>query len=251
MPLVAVAVVPAAPLLVPEASPAQPEEFVASTTTLRHLVADILEGLPPTATVLMLLAGDESLVIDASVASLASYGLPQVAEKVRIDGDLIAAVSARGQAPRVRSDRLHGDAAVLALLLAAHHPDATLAPVTVPRRANASGLRGIAMGLAGAIAAVERDVVVVAAGDLAATLDASSPGYLVEGAADWDARAVAAVRSVDPEALGALGPDEAERVHARGWAPVTVALTLARGADIEFPQVRYLAPKGVGQIVAG
>lgn len=251
MPITSVSLLPAAPLLLPAASPSQPADFAAAVTELRATVDGILRNLPSADTALLLLPDEEALVIDAPQASLASYGLPDVTTKVTIDEALIAAVSARGQAPRVRSDSLTGDAAVLALLLTVARPGLALAPVTVPRRAGAAGLDGIAMGLARAVASVERDVAVIAAGDLAATLDTTSPGYLVEGAIDWDERLVAAVRAGDPPAAGDLGPHEAGRVQARGWSPITVALSLAQGSGWRFRDVTYLAPKGVGQIVAG
>jgi len=251
VPITSVSLLPAAPLLLPAASPAQPAAFEAATSELRAAVDGILCGLPAADAALLLLPDEEALVIDAPQASLASYGLPDVTTRVTIDEALIAAVSAHGQAPRVRSDSLTGDAAVLALLLAGVQPGLALAPVTVPRRASATGLDGIAMGLVRSVASVERDIAVIAAGDLAATLDTTSPGYLVEGASNWDARLVAAVRAGDQQAAGHLGPDEAGRVQARGWAPITVALSLAQGCDWRFGEVTYLAPKGVGQIVAG
>lgn len=250
-PITSVGILPAAPLVLPAASPAQPGTFAAAVAQLRVAVDEVLHRLPATGTALLLLPDDEALVIDAPQASLASYGSPEVTAAVVIDEALIAAVSARGQAPRVRSDHLTGDAAVLALLLADARPGLALAPITVPRRASAGGLDGLAMGLTRAVASVGHDVAVIAAGDLAATLDTTSPGYLAEGATDWDAQLVAAVRAVDPQAAGALGPDEAGRVQARAWAPITVALTLAQGCGWHFADVTYLAPKGVGQIVAG
>lgn len=251
MPITSVSLLPAAPLVLPAASPAQPAAFAAAVDQLRGAVEGIVDRLPSADSALLLLPDEEALVIDAPQASLGSYGRPDVTAAVVIDEALIAAVSARGQAPRVRSDSLTGDAAVLALVLAGTRPDLALAPVTVPRRANAAGLDGVAMGLARAVASVDHEVAVIAAGDLAATLDTTSPGYLVEGASDWDERLVAAVRATDPQAAGALGPDEARRVQARGWAPITVALTLAQGCSWRFDAVTYLAPKGVGQIVAG
>jgi hypothetical protein len=251
VPITSVSLLPAAPLLLPAASPAQPAAFASAVQQLRTAVDSVLRDLPSATTALLLLPDDEALVIDAPSASLASYGLPEATSPVTIDATLIAAVSARGQAPRVRSDHLTGDAGVLALLLAEARPDLALAPVTVPRRASAAGLDGIAMGLTRAISSVDDEVAVVAAGDLAATLDTTSPGYLVAGAADWDANLVAAVRAGDAHAAGSLGPEEAGRVQARGWAPITVALSLAQGCEWRFRAVTYLAPKGVGQIVAG
>ncbi len=253
MPIHHVAIIPAAPLLLPAASPSQPEEVRAGVAQLRRHVAVALDRLPATGSALLLDAGPESLVHDAAEASLAGYGLPHVRADVTIDAALLSAVSARGQAPRVRSDRLDGDLAVLALLLADTRPELAVAPVTVPTGAGSDALTDLANGLLAAVAAVdtaERLVSVIAAGDLAATLATTSPGYLVDGAPAWDERAVAAVQAGDVDAFGALGPEEAARVQARGWAPITVALRLAEAAGVSLADAAYLAPRGVGQLVA-
>jgi hypothetical protein len=245
-----VVIVPAAPLLLPEASPSLPEHLEEAVTDLRHQVDVALRSLPEAGTALLLDSGPESLVHDAPIASLAAYGSPHVQSAVTIDTDLLAAVSARGQAPRVRSDDLDGDPSVLALLLASVRPDLAIAPVTVPAGASAAGLADIAVGIEAAANAVSGPVGLVAAGDLAATLDASSPGYLVEDAARWDTELTDAVRRLDPGAVGVLGPGEAARVQARGWAPVVVAVLLAAARGDAFEQVVYAAPRGVGQLVA-
>lgn len=246
-----VAIIPAAPLVLPDASPAQPAEVAEQVTELRTRVHDALQRLPAQGTALLLDAGPESLVHHADRASLAGYGLPQAEAPLRQDTELLSAVSARGQAPRVRSDRLDGDPAVLALLLAVQRPTLQVAAVTVPRGASAQGLADIAVGIRSAIDALDRPVTVVATGDLAATLTERSPGYLVDGAVSWDATAVAAVERGDRQAFADLGPQEARRVKAIAWAPIVVALELAGAADRSFAEVHYLAPRGVGQLVAG
>jgi AmmeMemoRadiSam system protein B len=242
--------VPASALLLPAAVPALPEAHRAAITALREDVARALRRLPDRGTVVLLGSGDEPLVHDAKRATLASYGLPDSDVAVTIDLDLLAAVAARGQAPRVQSDRLDGDLAVLALLVADARPEASIVPVVVPRRADPSALSGTAAGLLGAATAVDRPVAVIAASDLAATLTMSSPGYLVEGSGDWDAAATAAVRAADPTAMAALGPNEADQVQARGWAPLTVLLEVAAALGHSFEEVNYHAPRGVGQLVA-
>lgn len=250
MPVTRVVIVPAAPLLVPDASAAQPDHLREVVGELRGTVTTALDSLPEQGTALLLDSGSESLVHDAPTASLAGYGLRHVTADISIDPQLIAAVSARGQAPRVRSDRLDGDPAVLAMLLAQRRPGLRFAPVTIPAGASAAGLHDIAVGLKAAADSVPEPVYVVAAGDLAATLDTTSPGYEVDGAKDWDAEVVEAVRQHDPAAIGKLGPEAAARFQARGWAPMTVALLLAEMHRLRLDQVTYLAPRGVGQLIA-
>jgi hypothetical protein len=241
---------PASALLLPDAAPGIPSGAIEAITALREDVARALDRLPATASVVLLGSGDEPLVHDAERATLASYGLPDAHASVTVDLELLAAFAARGQAPRVRSDRLDGELAVLALLVGRVRPEACIVAVSVPRRADATALAGTAAGLRGAAAAVDRPVAVVAASDLAATLTTASPGYLVAGADAWDAAATAAVRAADTSAMAGLGPADAAEVQARGWAPLTVLLELAVALDHRFDEVRYHAPRGVGQLVA-
>jgi hypothetical protein len=248
--LTAIAVVPAAPLLLPGVSPAQPPELAEAVAALRKDVAAALAGLPTGLRAAIVLGcGDELLVHAAARATLRSYGRPQVAATLRLDRPLLAAAGDRGQAPTIQEDELHGDLAVLSLLLAAARPEVAVVPMTVPTRASRGVLDALAAGLVGAAAAVDGPVAVLASGDLAATLDTSSPGYLVEGATAFDEAAVAAVRAVDEGAFAALGPAEAGRVQARGWGPLTVALAAARLVGLSFAAVDYHAPRGVGQLV--
>jgi hypothetical protein len=242
--------VPSAPLLLPAVSPAQPAAVTGAVTELREAVGRALAPVADVESVILLAAGDEALVHDANRATLASYGHPDVAIALAHDEELLTAVAARGQIPRVRDDRLDGDLAVLATLVTTIRPEVRLLSVTVPYAAGAGALGATAAGLTGAAGSTDRSVAVVAAGDLAATLDTSSPGYLVEGAIDWDAAAVAAVRAGDVEAMAGLGPGDATRVQARGWAPLAVLLTVADQLQHRFGEVTYLAPRGVGQLVA-
>jgi hypothetical protein len=242
--------VPSAPLLLPAVSPAQPPELVAEVAALRDDVGRALQVIADVDTVILLAVGDEALVHDASRATLASYGHPGVSAELSHDEELLTAVASRGQIPRVRDDRLDGDLAVLAMLVSSAGPEVCLLSVTVPGAAGPDALAATAVGLSGAAASTDRRVAVVAAGDLASTLGTSSPGYLVEGATEWDAAVVSAFRAADADTLVALGPVEASRVQARGWAPLAVLLRIAEHQRHVFGEVSYHAPRGVGQLVA-
>jgi hypothetical protein len=242
--------VPAAPLLLPSVSPAQPPEVVDEVAALRADVERALRPLAEVDTVILLAAGEEALVHDANRASLAPYGHPDVTIELSHDEQLLSAVASRGQIPRVRDDQLVGDLAVLAMLASTAAPHVCLLSVTLPGGAGSDALDATAAGLTGAAASTDRRVAVVAAGDLAATLGTSSPGYLVDGATDWDAAVVDAFRALDVEVMSDLGPREALRVQARGWAPLAVLLRVARRLERPFGEVSYHAPRGVGQLVA-
>jgi aromatic ring-opening dioxygenase LigB subunit len=118
----------------------------------------------------------------------------------------------------------------------------------VPANTSAEALDGVAAGLQGAARSVGRAVALVAAGDLSAGLDVNSPAYRVEGADDFDRRAVAALRAGDHAALAELGPAEARRVHARGWGSLVIASRLDP-EPATGERVRYSTVRGVGQVV--
>jgi hypothetical protein len=272
MTVAGLAAVPAAPLLLASVSAAQPAAVARPLAALRSDVTAAVRALLGAGrrSVVLLAGGEELLVHAAGSATLASYGRPQAATALALDRALAAAIGDRGQAPSVQEAELHGDLAVLALLVAeavlaagsdelaadrepASAPQAPspplVVPVTVPSAASRGVLDGIAAGLVSAAAAVDGKVAVLAAGDLAATLEVTSPGYLVDGAAAFDAATVAALRGGDEAALAALGPREAAHVQARGWAPLTVLLAMARLSGLGVGAVGYHAPRGVGQLV--
>lgn len=244
------AAVPAAPLLLPAVSPRVPVAIAGEVTDLRASVGEVLRGLPDVDVIVLLAAGDDATLPDGGCVDLAGYGHPGVRADVPVDRQLLAAVATHTSTPRIRADVLTGDLAVLTLLVADARPDAVVLPVAVAGSASAANLGGFAAGLAGAIDATGRTVAVVAAGDLSASREVTSPGYLVEGAVDWDAAALAAIEVGDVAAFGRLGPAEARRVGARGWAPLAVVLQLARTAGLAFTRAEVTAPRGVGQLVA-
>lgn len=246
----AVAVVPSAPLLLPAVSPRQPAEVADAVATLRADVTAVLEGLPTVDAIVLLAAGDDATLPDGGHVDLAGSGHPHVVRDVPVDRELLAAMATGTASPRVRSDRLDGDLAVLAVAVNDVWPQVPVVPVAVATGAGAATLAGFAAGLADAVLANGRDVAIVAAGDLAATREVTSPGYLVEGATAFDDAMVAALSAGDVAALGALGPDEAGRVAARSWAPLVVLCHLAAGAGAVLHDLRLHVPRGVGQLVA-
>jgi aromatic ring-opening dioxygenase LigB subunit len=248
--VVAVAAVPAAPMLLTAVSPAQPGEVAEAVAQLRTSVDEVLRGLPDVDTIVLVVGGDDATLPDGGCVDLSGYGHPQVRADVPVDRELLAAVATRTSTPRVRADVLTGDLAVLTLLVAGSRADAKVLPVTVAATAAQASLDGFAAGLSGAVEATGRRVAVVAAGDLSASRAPTSPGYVVEGAVDWDEAVVAALRAGDIDAFAELGPAEARRVAARGWAPLAVVLQVARAADLRFRRVELTAPLGVGQLVA-
>jgi hypothetical protein len=245
----AVAAVPAAPMLLPQVSARQPEAVATQLAALRRATGEVLTGLPPVDTVVLVVGAEDATLPDGGCVDLAGYGYPQVRGDVPIDRELLRAVATGTNTPRVRADLLTGDLAVLALQIAAVRPEVEVLPVTVAATARPPALGGMAAGLLTAVERSGRDVAVVAAGDLSASRDTTSPGYLVEGATGWDEAMLAALATVDLDAVAELGPGEARRVAARGWAPLALAAQLARAVDLRFERLELHAPRGVGQLV--
>jgi hypothetical protein len=246
----AVAAVPAAPMLLAAVSARQPAAVADEVQHLRAATREVLRGLPEVDTIVLIAGGEDATLPDGGCVDLAGYGYADVRADVPVDRELLAAVATRTSTPRVRADVLTGDLAVLALLVADARPEAQVLPMTVAATAGIASLGGFAAGLASAVDGLGRAVAVVAAGDLSASRETTSPGYLVDGAVAWDEAVVAALRAGDAESFAALGPGEARRVAARGWAPLAVLLAVARAAELRFDRLELTAPRGVGQLVA-
>ncbi|MFA9431214.1 hypothetical protein [Egicoccus sp. AB-alg2] len=220
----------------------------ASEDTVRALRAAVdftLTALPRVDSFVLLAAGHEALVHDASGASLSQRGLPDVRAELRHDEELLGALTSRGQIPRVRDDWLAGDLAALALLVSTVQPDACVQPVTVPRGAGRQALEATAAGIIGAARATQRRIALVASGDLARRRGADD----LAAAIAWDQAAVTAVAGNDLDAFSELGPAAATVHGAAGWAPLTVLLTAAAGRA-PFPAVEHHVVDGAGRLVA-
>lgn len=251
MSIVGLAAVPAAPALVPGVGVGPPGPLAGELERCRATLDRTLGRLGEAIDTIVLLACSQGPALhDAARATLASYGHPQVEASLTIDTHLLAQVGARGQAPRVLGERLDGDLAVLALQLARISPGTPVLPVGVSSGAAPDACQAVAAGLHAAAGAVGSRVAVVAAGDLSAARAERSPGWMVEGAVVWDEAVADAVRRGDRDALAGLGPDEAARVGARGWAPLLVLLELAVAAGATLGEVELAAPLGVGQLSA-
>ena len=217
--------------------------------TVRALRDDVdraLAALPAVDAFVLLAAGDQALVHDASAAELTHDGTVEIRADLRHDEALLGALAARGQTPRIRDDRLTGDLGALAVLVTAVQPQACVQPVTVPRAAGREALEAAAAGLVGAVRATRRRVVLVAAGDLARRQGADD----LAAAVAWDRAAVAAVADGDLDAIACLGPGAASTHGASGWAPLAVLLGATSGAG-PFARVGHHVVDGAGRLVAG
>ena len=235
-------VLPTAPLLLPGVSATLPDGIGRVIDAIDAAVERI-----PRADVLVLVAAGESGLHDSGGATLEGIGRPDIARDAAVDSDAVSRLSAATQYPMYRGGPLPLDLAMLALLVRGVAP---IVPVTVPASAGFDVLVGVGSTIARTFAGPDVRACVVAAGDLSAGLTEKSPLHLVSGAIFFDEQAVAAVDSSRLDGLGRIGPQEAGRVGARGWAPLAVLHGATAAAKIGMVVRHYSAPRGVGYLIA-
>lgn len=241
--IVGAAILPTAPLLVPGASASLPP----GVDAVCDAVDAALDRLPEHDVAVLVAGAADASLYDAASASLAGVGLPEVALEGVVDAAVVERLSGRAQYPVHRGEPLPIDLAVLALLVGGAAP---LVPVGVPATAAFDALAAVGVAIASALDEPDLRGIVVSAGDLSAGLTERSPLHLVAGAAEFDARVLDVVDSGRLDGLARLGPEEARRVGARGWAPMTVLHGALARAKIGLVRRHYSAPRGVGYLVA-
>jgi len=257
------AVLPTAPLLVPGVTAARPPGLDRVAAAARAVVAAL-----PAHDVTVLLtaarAGEPPGVHGEGPATLAGIGRPDLTTTAPAAPALAASLARSLGLPLHPAGPLPLPAAVLTHLLQPPRPPIAAGPgpgprpgreggaavvaVVVPAAAEGGDLVGLGRALAGALDGVP--AVLVAAGDLAAGLTERAPLALVEGAADWNDRVVDEVAAGRLDLLPRLGPQEAARVGALGWAPLVVLHGATAAARLGMVVRTAAAPRGVGYLVA-
>ncbi|MFH9890489.1 class III extradiol dioxygenase subunit B-like domain-containing protein [Streptomyces luteogriseus] len=100
------------------------------------------------------------------------------------------------------------------------------------------------------IAAGDERVALLVMGDASACRTLKAPGYLDERAAPFDAEVARALGAADVAALGALDMELAHELKVSGRAPWQVLAGAADGADLAGSLLYEDAPYGVGYVVA-
>ncbi|MET9324361.1 hypothetical protein ABZX75_29990 [Streptomyces sp. NPDC003038] len=100
------------------------------------------------------------------------------------------------------------------------------------------------------LAARAARVALLVMGDGSACRSLKAPGYLDERAAAFDAAAARALGAADVAALAALDAELAHELQAAGRAPWQVLAGAAEGADLDGRLLYEDAPYGVGYFVA-
>lgn len=240
--LTGAAALPSAPLLAPGVCPVVPLEvqpFVDAT-------ALAVERLPD-ADVAVLVAAGERGVHDRAVVDLSGIGVPEVTAIWPAHTSAVSTVSRITQVPQRRATPLPLGLACLSLHLDGRWP---LVPVTVSEDASWEVLVATGAGIVQALAQLDLKAVIVAASDGSAGLSPKAPRARIPGAEEWQGRLVAAMREGATGRLRQLGPEEATRVCALGWAPLAVLHGATARARLGLGLRRHGSPRGVGYVVA-
>lgn len=250
--IVGAAVLPSAPVLVPGVSATLP----AGVERVCEAIDAVVEGLPYWDTAVLVAAAPRSRhsaqeLHAVTEASLNGVGRPDITHPVRTDHDVTERLARLSQYAVRRAGRLPLGLATLALLLGdAGHTVA----ISVPPSASFEALTAVGTGVAEAVGEGEapaRRAVVVAAGDLSAGLGEDSPLTALPDAQEWDDRVVEVVDGGRLDGLADVGPEQAARVGAQGWAPMAVLHGATARAKLGVARRHYSAPCGIGYLVAG
>jgi hypothetical protein len=247
MTVVGAAAIPAAPLLLPDVSPDQPQEVRPGVRRLRELASDALDAVPAVDAYVLVGSGKRG-IYDRGQATLAPLGADHARISLPIAQPVIEHLSRLTQYPMFRGDTLDVETSVLALAVHAVRGEVPILPVSVPRAADFDVLVSIGASIREAVGQAGMGVAVICASDLSAGLDGSSPAGRIEGARAWDDQVVEACRAGDLAGLRDLGPDEASRVQAHGWASLAVFHGVCAGR-LRVECLGYEAPRGVGYVV--
>lgn len=215
---------------------------------LRQHVRDVLAALPHADVTVLIAAGSRG-IHDSACVSFAALGVQGYEEELPVASPIVEHLSRLTQYPMLRGDDLDLAHAVLAALVSSVRGIVPVVPVRVPAGTEGEVLVTVGASIEQAAQDAGMTANVVVAADLSAALDETSPRYRVAGAREWDAAVIEAVEHHDLGRVVELGPDEALRVHALGWAPLVVLHGAAAAGGLLPEFVGYDAPRGVGQLV--
>jgi hypothetical protein len=237
--LVAAAVCPCPPLLVPDVAAGAAPELDGTRTACTQAIEVLAAARPDRLVVVGTLAGSGHETYPGGTGgSFRSFGV-DLDVRLGASPDLSAAV-APGPA-------LPPSLAVAAWLLGhARWPSVPVAGLGVGEHLGADRCRETGAGIA------ERPgrVALLVMGDGSACRSVKAPGYFDERADAFDAEAARALAAADVAALGMLDEKLAGEVKAAGRAPWQVLAGAADNADLQGKLLYDDAPYGVGYLVA-
>lgn len=248
--LVAAAVLPHPPLLLP----ALAGRAVSDLDALRHACTVAIGRVMQSAPDILLVVGgaNEGGTFEAgAVGSLSRFGLDVA---VRLPGILVG--ESRAPTVDISQQELPLALEVAAYLLADHPVDIAVRGHAVDYHTSSTKAQHAGAELAHSFPRVA----LLAMGDGSACLDVKAPGYVVDGAAEWQQHVDAVFAAADFNAVGQLTEAEADRFWAAGRAAWQVLAGAAMsepahevqegGSSQWAPVVHYAgAPYGVQYLV--
>ncbi|KJK58299.1 class III extradiol dioxygenase subunit B-like domain-containing protein [Saccharothrix sp. ST-888] len=228
--LVAAAVCPCPPLLVPEVAAGAAPELESLRTACAEAVRELLDS--GAELIVVVGTGPQAEVwTEGGAGSFRRYGV-----------DLAVRLPSGG----VEGPQLAPSLTLGAWLLTEARAGLPTHACAVPTDAPPARMLGLGKGLA----ELADRVGLLVLGDGSACRSVKAPGYLDERAEDFDAACARALGAADTEALAALDPVLAAELLADGRAPWQVLAGAAQGAGLGG-RLRYAeAPYGVGYYVA-
>ncbi|MFF7637891.1 class III extradiol dioxygenase subunit B-like domain-containing protein [Kitasatospora sp. NPDC008050] len=228
--LVAAAVCPCPPLLVPEVAAGAAAEL----DGLRAACAEAVEELLATGPELLVLVGEGARAevwTEGGAGTFQRYGVP---------------VGVRLPTGRASDPELSPALTVGAWLLTRAGAELPTHACAVPADAPAERMLGLGEGLAG----LADRVGLLVLGDGSACRSLKAPGYLDDRAEAYDAQVARALGAADTAALAGLDPQLSAELLVAGRAPWQVLAGAGRQAGLSG-RLRYdEAPYGVGYFVA-
>ncbi|MEO8106330.1 MAG: class III extradiol dioxygenase subunit B-like domain-containing protein [Actinomycetes bacterium] len=242
--LVAAAFLPHPPVLVPEVAAGAAPELAGVREACALALQRVLAAEPD----LVIVVGDDSkrsTYRAGARGSFAGFGVPVA---TALPGSASDGV---GDGAERAGTRLPLSLAVGAWLMQRGGPWPTVRGEGVPATMGSSD----AASLGKQWAASSERVALIVMGDGAATLTVKAPGYLVEGAEQWQKQVTQALADADLSALRAITPADTSTVGAAGRVAWQVAAGAADGAAEQGDRwVGELladdAPYGVAYVVA-
>ncbi|MEV8535336.1 class III extradiol dioxygenase subunit B-like domain-containing protein [Streptomyces sp. NPDC051211] len=235
--LVAAAVCPSPPLLVPEVAAGAAQELAEARTACSDALAVLAASRP------------DLLVVVGAAEKGGGYdeGTPGTFAGFGVDLSVTLGSAAAEQTGEATGTTLPASLAVGAWLLErASWAAAPIAGVAVAERLDPDACGALGADLGGS---ADR-VAMLVLGDGSACRTLKAPGYLDDRAEAFDAAAARALGSADVPALAAIDPELALELKAAGRAPWQVLAGAARDAGLDGRLLYEDAPYGVGYFVA-
>jgi hypothetical protein len=211
-----------------------------------HELAPVREACAKALGVLRAAAPDLVIVVGSSDAPRQSFPAGASGSFAGFEVPVRVRLPGAGESSRAVEPSLPASLAVGAWLMSQHQGWPEVRAEAVPTELTPDE----AAELGRQLALGSRRVAIIAMGDGSAALSAKAPGYLVDGAAEWQQAVTRALGDVDLDTLAGLDPDDASLFVAAGRPAWQVLAGAAQGGTWRGELLADEAPYGVAYVVA-